>query len=517
MSVQDVASNFSWKWYLKDLKDIPKKNIKVFSCFSCGGGSSMGYKRNGFDVIGCCEIDPRIAEIYKKNLNPKYLFVEDIRKFNQTKNEDLPKELFNLDILDGSPPCSTFSLAGLREDAWGKQKKFREGQELQTLDDLCFEFIKTAKKLKPKIVILENVKGLIIGNAKKYSTEIIKQLKNIGYEVQVFLLNSKYMDVPQARERVFFIANNQKYPKLKLNFNNKQIPYREIRQEPTKPSKNTKTYMLLSRAEKGAGESYQKLYGRKSSYSYRFADFNKPLPTIVASMHTQDPKTLSYLSFNTVRNGSSFPQDYDFGDQSPYFVCGMSVPPNMLANISKEIYKQWLEGWFMVANKQNLRVPTSEQARENGRKGGIASAKAKQEAKLIKNIITGILNCELDNEEYIQSQLEKYPELKREQITQGYQFVQDMVEILRRRKRKKEINEDGKEETTIVPYYNVANRIKAFETIINYGGQKPVEKQEIINLDQDGYRQVLMGDEDIFAGDYGSADESDEEEEDKKE
>ena len=169
-----------------------------------------------------------------------------------------------------------------------------------------------------------------------------------------------------------------------------------------------------------------------------------------------------------------------------------------------------------MANKQNLKVPTSEQARENGRKGGIASAKAKQEAKLIKNIITGILNCELDNEEYIQSQLEKYPELKREQITQGYQFVQDMVEILRRRKRKKEINEEGKEETTIVPYYNVANRIKAFETIINYGGQKPVEKQEITNVDNDGFRRVLMEDEDIFAGDYGSAN-TDEEEESEEE
>ena len=105
----------------------------------------------------------------------------------------------------------------------------------------------------------------------------------------------------------------------------------------------------------------------------------------------------------------------------------------------------------------------------------------------------------------------KYPELKREQITQGYQFVQDMVEILRRRKRKKEINEDGKEETTIVTYYNVANRIKAFETIINYGGQKPVEKQEVTNIDSNGYMQILMNGEDIFNQDvdYTKEDEDD--------
>lgn len=343
MNVQNVGSNFNWKWYLKDLKDISKKNIKVFSCFSCGGGSSMGYKRNGFEVVGCCEIDTKIAEVYKKNLNPKYLFVEDIRKFNQRKNEVLPKELFNLDILDGSPPCSTFSLAGLREDAWGKQKKFREGQELQTLDDLCFEFIKTAKKLKPKIVILENVKGLIIGNAKKYATEIIKQFKEIGYETQIFLLNSKYMDVPQARERVFFIANNQKYPKLKLNFNNKIIPYKEIRCGITKPRKNTIVYKFASKSLKSAKEACKREKNKGSYFSSKIVDLNKPLSTITATMNLIDPKTLGLLSWESVRNGSSFPQDYDFGDQSPYFICGMSVPPNMLANISKEIYKQWLE------------------------------------------------------------------------------------------------------------------------------------------------------------------------------
>ena len=160
---------------------------------------------------------------------------------------------------------------------------------------------------------------------------------------------------------------------------------------------------------------------------------------------------------------------------------------------------------------EKTQFKSGKEAAENGKKGAIASAKVRQEAKLIKNIITGILNCELDNEEYIQSQLEKYPELKREQITQGYQFVQDMVEILRRRKRKKEINEDGKEETIIVPYYNVANRIKAFETIINYGGQKPVEKQEVTNVDNNGYMQILMNGEDIFNQDvdYTKEDEDD--------
>ncbi len=345
MNAQNVDINFNWKWYLKDLKDVPKKNISVFSCFSCGGGSSMGYKRNGFDVIGCCEIDPKIAKVYETNLKPKHLFIKDIRDFNNIPNKDLPKELFNLDILDGSPPCSTFSMAGLREKAWGKEKKFTEGQKLQTLDDLCFEYLKTAEKLKPKVVLLENVKGLITGNAKKYANEIIKRLEALGYNVQVFLLNSKYMNVPQARERVFFIANNQNYSKLKLNFNEKIITYREIRENDNgEVNKNTKNYRLLSKATTNAGEVSKKEIGKNNFFSYKIAQLGEPLPTILNRMFLVDPIKLNLLTYNSVRNGSTFPQDYDFCDQSPYFICGMSVPPNMMANIAKQMYLQWFKG-----------------------------------------------------------------------------------------------------------------------------------------------------------------------------
>lgn len=122
----------------------------------------------------------------------------------------MPEELYNLDILDGSPPCSTFSTAGEREKNWGVEKRFREGQKKQTLDDLFFVFLDTVKKLQPKIVIAENVVGLIKGNAKGYVNEIIKRFHQLGYEVQIFKLNSMYMEVPQTRNRVFFIANNRK-------------------------------------------------------------------------------------------------------------------------------------------------------------------------------------------------------------------------------------------------------------------------------------------------------------------
>jgi len=90
---------FPYKWTLKDA-NFTKDKGKVFSCFACGGGSTMGYKLAGFDVLGCNEIDPKMIEAYKANHNPKYAYLEPIQTFKL--RTDLPDELYNLDILDGS-------------------------------------------------------------------------------------------------------------------------------------------------------------------------------------------------------------------------------------------------------------------------------------------------------------------------------------------------------------------------------------------------------------------------------
>ena len=107
----------------------------------------MGYKLAGFDVIGCNEIDHRMMYAYCQNNSPKFPFLEPIQTFKD--RTDLPPELYSLDILDGSPPCSTFSMAGVncgREKSWGKIKKFREGQAEQVLDTLFFDFIDLATR-----------------------------------------------------------------------------------------------------------------------------------------------------------------------------------------------------------------------------------------------------------------------------------------------------------------------------------------------------------------------------------
>lgn len=336
-------NRFNWKWKLSDLKQ--DKAVNVFSTFSCGGGSTMGYKRAGFRVLGNVEIDKKINAMYCKNHHPKYNYCMDLREFNQL--DDLPEELYGIDILDGSPPCSTFSTSGQREKFWGKEKRFREGQAKQTLDDLFFVFLDTVEKLKPKVVIAENVTGIVMGNAKGYCNLIVKRFQELGYDLQIFKLNSAVMDVPQARERIFFVANNQGYRKLNLSFHYSPILFGEIRSETGIPVGGEVLKSLL-RLAKNSDKNIGDIYSRYNHGKTKYFDSSLLHDEDVCSTLTSGGDNYRFFdkmkcTDEDYRNMQTFPQDYDFDGNSPHYVCGMSVPPNMMANIATEVYNQWLK------------------------------------------------------------------------------------------------------------------------------------------------------------------------------
>lgn len=305
----------------------------------------MGYKRAGFKVLGNVEIDPKINAMYCKNHHPKYNYCMDLRDFNAL--EDLPEELYHLDILDGSPPCTTFSMSGKREKTWGKEKKFREGQAKQTLDDLFFVFLDTVEKLQPKIVIAENVTGIVKGNAKGYCNMIVKRFHDLGYVLQIFSLNSAVMDVPQQRERVFFIANNQGYPKLNLKYHYDPIPFKEIRSAEGKETSGEVIKGLLALAKKSdktIGDVYARYnHGKTKYFDSSILHDDDICSTLTSGGDNYRFCDLKKCTEEDYRNMQSFPQDYDFCGNSAHYVCGMSVPPNMMANIAEEVYEQWIE------------------------------------------------------------------------------------------------------------------------------------------------------------------------------
>jgi DNA (cytosine-5)-methyltransferase 1 len=333
-----------WKWTFKDYPK-EKNGLKVFSCFACGGGSTMGYKLAGCDVLGCCEIDPKMNEVYVKNHNPKYNFLMDIRDFNKLDN--LPAELFDLDILDGSPPCTTFSMAGQREESWGKKKKFREGQLEQTLDDLSFVFGDTVAKLKPKFVIMENVEGLIKGEAFTYVQKIYKQFKDMGYRLKHWLLKGETMGVPQTRHRVFFIGVRNdiifNLDKLDMGFDYEPITYGKI--------KNNKGHRLggkmqialdaAIKTDKTFSDIYMRIENKYKAFGHRLIKNNEVVATVLAGHRDlYDFENKTQISILDIIHAQTFPQDYDFISKtysSVEYICGMSVPPLMIKRIVKRM------------------------------------------------------------------------------------------------------------------------------------------------------------------------------------
>jgi DNA (cytosine-5)-methyltransferase 1 len=307
----------------------------------------MGYKLAGFEHLGGVEIDPEVADVYKTNHNPKYLFVEDIRGFADRK--EFPEDLYNLDILDGSPPCSSFSMAGNREKDWGKTKVFREGQAEQRLDDLFFDYIRLAKKLQPKVVIAENVKGLIQGNAKAYVHRIKKEFEAAGYKVQLFLLNAASMGVPQKRERVFFICqrNDLNFPKLELKFNEDAIPFGLIKTKDNQYPLSEKMKRYWDH-RKETDIDLANVAGRldnrpNSFFSHKFLKDNEVSNTITSSDLCTLYSLPRYRNDKEVQMCGTFPLDYNFKKIDPKYLIGMSVPPVMTAQIATEIYNQWLK------------------------------------------------------------------------------------------------------------------------------------------------------------------------------
>lgn len=343
---------FKYKWNLSDgypAPGIEKHGLKVFGTFICGGGSTMGYKLAGYEHLGGVEIDAKVADVYKANHNPKYLYIEDIRKF--ADRLDIPDELYNLDILDGSPPCSSFSMAGNREKDWGKEKVFREGQAKQRLDDLFFDYIKLAKKLQSKVVIAENVKGMLQGNAKAYVKKIKKEFEESGYKVQLFLLNAASMGVPQKRERVFFICqrNDLQYKPLRLDFNEKSIVYGQLRLSGINDMTFTEYDLEMWNKRKDGDRDYgyilKREKGKESNWSSKFIYDNEVCQTITSTsgsklICTNEPK---HLSKDELKMIGTYPLDYNFKSIESKYLIGMSVPPVMTAQIAHQIYLQWFK------------------------------------------------------------------------------------------------------------------------------------------------------------------------------
>ena len=251
-------------------------------------------------------------------------------------------------------------MAGQREDAWGVEKKFREGQKEQTLDDLSFIFIDTVAKLQPKVVIMENVEGLMLGNAWKYVQDIYKKFNEIGYKVKHWLLKGETMGVPQTRHRVFFVATKLDFnlDTIDMFFNYEPITYGMIKDGQLKEmGKDTKFYQIASLAndkDKNIADTRKRLGQKGSAFQTLYIRDNMVVPTQRATPDLIDLEHIAYVSKETIRNAQTFPQDYKF-EPDTYsnigYICGMSVPPLMIKRLLTRLIESGLFDYKLKENK----------------------------------------------------------------------------------------------------------------------------------------------------------------------
>jgi len=173
--------------------------MKYFSMFSGVGGFELGLE--GHECVGMSEIDKYSSMVLKH----RFKGVKNYGDATKINTNELPE----FDMLVGGFPCQSFSIAG-------KRRGFQD-----TRGTLFFEIARIVKAKKPKIVFIENVKGLLNhGKGKTFAT-IIQTLSELGYDVQWMVLNSKFFGVPQNRERVFIIGNIRGTTKPEI------LPFRE--------------------------------------------------------------------------------------------------------------------------------------------------------------------------------------------------------------------------------------------------------------------------------------------------
>ena len=214
---------------LQDVYDAAsQKKFNVISTFAGGGGSSTGYRLAGGDILAINEFVEEARNTYRDNYPTTPIVPDDIKELTGQNFLDLTGlKKGELDILDGSPPCSAFSVAGKlshssegkHSDGWGQTKTYSDGKVVENIEDLFFEFLRVANDIQPKVIIAENVKGLTVGEAKEYYNRILNEFENIGYEVVSEVMDARYYGVSQTRTRVIFLAvRNDVAEEVALNF-----------------------------------------------------------------------------------------------------------------------------------------------------------------------------------------------------------------------------------------------------------------------------------------------------------
>lgn len=323
--------------------------VAVVSLFCGCGGSSLGYKLANCDVKLATDFSSKALENYALNFPDTKTLKQDIRTITGQMIMNLTGiKQGQLDILDGSPPCTPFTvITRHKESSWGKSYKHAGEQTKQITNDLFFEYIRLIKELKPKTFIAENVRGLIVGKAKGYFINITKQLKDLGYDIKVFDINAQDFEVAQSRPRIIIIGIREDIRQnkaVRLKKHGLITFYQAVKGLVLndKEWKHARDFFLNSsrlqfaiRLKQGRDISNIN-FSKNNGFNVQRVWLDRPVPTIAAHTHILiHPTENRYLTLSELKRCASYPDSFKFISETEGQVrIGNSVPPNLIKNLA---------------------------------------------------------------------------------------------------------------------------------------------------------------------------------------
>ena len=340
---------------MREIEALPWNGYRVASTFSGCGGSCLGYRMAGYRVVYANEFIEEAQRTYKANHPQSFLDTRDIREVKATDVlEKAGVDRGELDLFDGSPPCSAFSTAGKREAGWGKVKAYSD--KAQRVDDLFFEYVRLIDGIRPKVFVAENVSGLVKGTAKGYFKRILAALREPGYRVSCRVLDAQWLGVPQMRQRTIFVGvrddlgHEPTHPA--------PLSYRYTVGEAVeglaaggeahwlKPGTDTHRYWLATKPGDDLSIACQHLTGKDSFRTHYKLSPHRQANTITQGTqqlyHWAEPRT---LTLQELRRIGGFPDDFELtGDfRQRWERIGRAVPPLIMSRIAGTIATEILD------------------------------------------------------------------------------------------------------------------------------------------------------------------------------
>ncbi len=181
-------------------------SYNAIDLFSGAGGLHIGFEKAGFDIELCIDNNNIVERTHRRNFPNIPMINRDIKSVS---SDEIRTYLRNgkVDVIIGGPPCQGFSTIGKRVSSDPEKRSKHDPR-----NELVLTYAKLIRELRPKFILMENVKGILTLQNGLYLANVLKQLREAGYEVDYRLINMADYGVPEIRERVIIIGNRVGMP-----------------------------------------------------------------------------------------------------------------------------------------------------------------------------------------------------------------------------------------------------------------------------------------------------------------